>query len=155
NCYLPLFEIALAACGVKIEGGRRVSIVQVCAQRRTFTLASVMSYFESAGFAKINLNPADWNRPDDCRRFLEDCQPEVDTGDPFAFDELARLALTARPKALISSATTLLPGQRARLEAHFACPVIDLYALNEAGPVAFSRDAGHEVLPHDLYVEIV
>src|SRR5262249_24567435 len=112
-------------------------------------------YFDSAGFAKINLNPADWNHPDDRRRFLEDCQPEIYTGDHFAFDELARLDLTARPKALISSATTLLPGQRARLEAHFGCPVIDMYALNEAGPVAYSRDAGHEVLPHDLYVEIV
>jgi phenylacetate-CoA ligase len=155
NRYLPLFETALAACGVKIEGRNRVSIIQVCSQRRTFTLASVMSYFDSAGFAKINLNLADWNHPDDRRRFLEDCQPEIYTGDPFAFDELARLDLTARPKALISSATTLLPGQRARLEAHFDCPVIDLYALNEAGPVAFSRDAGHEVLPHNLYVEIL
>jgi phenylacetate-CoA ligase len=43
NRYLPLFETALASCGVKIEGGNRVSIVQVCSQRKTFTLASVMS----------------------------------------------------------------------------------------------------------------
>src|SRR5262249_31081588 len=77
------------------------------------------------------------------------------TGDPFAFEELARLNLAKRPRALISSATTLLAAQRSRLEAHFGCPVIDLYALNEAGPVAFSRGAGHEVLPHDLYVEIL
>src|SRR5262249_9213913 len=90
NRYLPLFETALAAHGVRIEGGPRVSIIQVCSQRKTFTLASIMSYFDSAGFAKINLNPADWNHPGDRARFLEDCQAEVYTGDPFAFAELAR-----------------------------------------------------------------
>jgi len=155
NRYLPLFETALSAHGLSIEGGPRVSIIQVCSQKRTFTLASVMSYFDSAGFAKINLNPADWNHPDDRARFLDDLGAEVYTGDPFAFAELARLGLKTQPKALISSATTLLPGQRAELESHFGCPVIDVYALNESGPVAFSRDAGHEVLPHDLYVEIL
>jgi phenylacetate-CoA ligase len=108
-----------------------------------------------AGLGHVNLSPDDWNDPDDRVRFLDDCRPEIYTGDPFAFEELARLNPASRPKALISSATTLLPGQRARLEAHFGCPVIDVYALNEAGPVAFLRDAGHEVLPHDLYVEIV
>src|SRR5262249_32282680 len=50
NRYLPLFETALAAHGVRIDGGQRVSIVQVSSQRRTFTLASTMSYFDSAGF---------------------------------------------------------------------------------------------------------
>jgi phenylacetate-CoA ligase len=155
NRYLPLIETALAAYGVAIEGGHRVSIIQVCSQRRTFTLASVMSYFDSAGFAKINLNPPDWTSPDDRVRFLDDCDAEIYTGDPFAFAELARLELKTRPKALVSSATTLLPDQRAFLEAHFGCPLIDMYALNEAGPVAFSREAGHEVLPHDLYVEIL
>ncbi len=30
----------------------------------------------------------------------------------------------------------LLPGLRRRLEERFACPVADLYSMNEAGPVA-------------------
>jgi phenylacetate-CoA ligase len=34
--------------------------------------------------------------------------------------------------------------------------VVDLYSLNESGPVAFAvADGRHEVLPHDLYVEIL
>ncbi len=145
----------MAAHGVVIEGGNRVSIVQIAAQNKTFTLASAMSYFDSAGFAKINLNPADRNNPEDPVRFLDDCNAEVYTGDPFAFAELARLPLTARPKALVSSATTLLPAEQLRLQAHFECPVIDVYSLNEAGPVAFSHNGGLEILPHNLYVEIL
>lgn len=155
NRYLPLLQAALAAHGVAIEGGNRVSIIQVAAQNKTFTLASVMSYLGSAGFAKINLNPDDWNSPDDRVRFLDDCNAEVYTGDSFAFAELARLPLKTRPKAIISSATTMLPGELAHLQSHFGCPVIDMYALNEAGPVAFSLNGGHEVLPHNLYVEIL
>jgi phenylacetate-CoA ligase len=154
NRYLPLMQVALTAHAVSIDGGNRVSIIQVASQTRTYTLASVMSFFDSAGFAKVNLNPADWNCSDDRARFLDDCNPEIYTGDPFAFEELARLPLKTRPKALISSATNLSTSQLTNLQSHFGCPVIDIYALNEAGPVAFSRGIGHEILPHNLYVEI-
>jgi phenylacetate-CoA ligase len=155
NRYLPLLEAALAAHGVRLEGGERVSVVHVCAQLRTYVLCSVMSYLDGAGFAKVNLNPADWRHPDDRARFLDDCAPELYTGDPFAFAELMRLPLRSRPKALVSAGTVLLPGLRRQLEEHFGCPVIDLYASNEAGPVAFSHGPGHEVLPPDLYVEVL
>lgn len=156
NCYLPLIEVALAACGIEIEGGKqRVSLIHAAAQQSTYTLVSVMSYFHGAGFAKINLHPDPWNDPDDPVRFLNDCQPEVITGDPFALSQLAELPLSTRPKALVSSATALLPATRERLEQQFDCPVIDLYAMNESGPVAFARGGGHEILPHNLYVEIL
>jgi phenylacetate-CoA ligase len=155
NRYLPLIETALAAFGVSLRGGERVSVVQVGYQSRTFTLASVMSYLDAAGFAKVNLSPADWRDPDDRVRFLDDCDPEIYTGDPIAFAELARLPLRARPKALVSSATALRPGLRRRLEEHFGCPVVDVYSMNESGPVSFGRGDAHEVLPHDLYVEIL
>jgi phenylacetate-CoA ligase len=149
-------ETALATYGIAIEGGpNRISIVQVAAQRSTYTLYSSMSYYGSAGFAKVNLHPAEWNSPDDRVKFLDDANPEIYTGDPFAFHELAKLPLSTRPKALISSATSLLPAEQAALENHFQCPLIDMYALNEAGPVAYSIDGSHEVLPHDLYVEIL
>ena len=52
---------------------------------------------------------------------------------------------------------TLLPGLRARLEQRFACPVLDLYSLNEAGPVAVWDPAtgGHVLLQPRLLVEIL
>jgi phenylacetate-CoA ligase len=155
NRYLPLLEAALAAYGVRLEGGERVSVVHVCAQLRTYVLCSVMSYLDFAGFAKVNLNPADWHHPDDRVRFLDDCAAELYTGDPFAFAELMKLPLRGRPKALVSAGTALLPGLRRQLEERFGCPVIDLYSTNESGPVAFSRGPGHEVLPPDLYVEVL
>jgi phenylacetate-CoA ligase len=154
--YLPLYEVALAAHGVRIDGGaRRVSIVHVAAQLRTFTSATVMSYFREAGFAKINLSGDEWRDPGDAVSFLDDVRAEVYTGDPFAFAELSRLPTRHRPKALLSGATTLLPGLRAELAERFGCPVIDVYSLNESGPVAFSTAGGMEVLPHDLFVEIL
>lgn len=154
--YLPLYEVALAAHGVRIAGGAgRVSLVHVAAQVTTFTSATVMSYFGEAGFAKINLHGDEWRDPADAVRFLDDVRAEVYTGDPFAFAELARLPTRHRPHALLSGATTLLPGLRAELTERFGCPVIDVYSLNESGPVAFSTPEGMEVLPHDLYVEIL
>ena len=156
NRYLPLMETVLSAYGVAIEGGRdKISIIQVASQRSTYTLYSAMSYFNFAGFAKINLNSDDWNSPDDRVKFIDDAAPEIYTGDPFSFAELAKLPLKTRPKAMISSATSMLPGEVAALEAHFGCPVIDMYALNEAGPVAFSIEDAHEILPHNLYVEVL
>lgn len=156
--YLPAIEYALARVGVRIEGGEgRVAIVQACAQRKTNVMSSVSSYLGGAGFAKINLLPHDWRDPADAAAFLDDCAAEVYTGDPFAFVRLMEFPLRTRPTALVSSATALLPGARAALAAHFGCPVIDLYSMNESGPVAFDvgDGTGHEILPHDLFVEIL
>jgi phenylacetate-CoA ligase len=135
--YLPLLEAALATRGVRLAGGAgRVSIVLACWQRRTYTYATVLAYLGGAGYAKINLNPADWRDPADRARYLDACAPELYTGDPLAFAALAELPLTTRPKALISTAMALLPGLQAQLETRFGCPALDLYSLNEAGPVA-------------------
>ncbi len=157
--YLPLFESALAVHGASLAGGDRVSIVQVAAQIRTYTFASISSYLDGAGYAKINLNPADWAREVDREQFLDECSPELVTGDPFALEQLAELPLRARPKAILSSATLLLPALRDRLRRHFGCPVIDIYSMNETGPIAFARanfDADeHELLSHNLFVEIL
>lgn len=156
NRYLPLYETALAATGVRLDGGPdQVSIVHVCAQAKTVTSCSVMSYLGQAGFAKVNLHGDDWRDPGDAARFLDDVQAEVYTGDPFAFAELAALPTRHRPRALLSGATTLLPGLRDELRGRFGCPVIDVYSMNESGPVGFSLGDGFEVLPHDLYVEIL
>lgn len=157
--YLPLFQSALAAHGVSLAGGERVSLLQVAAQVQTYTFASVSSYLDGAGFAKINLDPADWSDPDDRVRFFDDCAPELVTCDPFAIEQLAALPVQARPKAILSSATLLLPALRDCISQRFNCPVIDVYSMNETGPIAFARaDAvveEHEILPHNLFVEIL
>jgi phenylacetate-CoA ligase len=160
--YLPLLRAALRLHSLTLDAGRdpatgrlAVAMVLVCFQRRTYTYASVSAFLGGAGFAKVNLNPADWREPDDRARFLDDCRPEVFTGDPLSFTELAGLPLRHRPKALISTAMQLLPGLRQKLEARFGCPVIDLYAMNEAGPVAASTPAGHALLQPRLYVEVL
>jgi phenylacetate-CoA ligase len=49
----------------------------------------------------------------------------------------------------------LLPGLRAALEAHFHCPALDVYSMNECGPVAVGDPDGHALLQHRLYVEIL
>ncbi|PYS33982.1 MAG: capsule biosynthesis protein CapK, partial [Acidobacteria bacterium] len=48
-------------------------------------------------------------------------------------------------------------GLRRRLEERFDCPVLDVYSLNEAGPVAVfdSAAAGHVLLQPMLYIEIL
>jgi phenylacetate-CoA ligase len=144
---------------VSLVGGDRVSVIQVAAQVRTYTFASVSSYLDGAGFAKINLNPADWTRPEDREKFFDASAPEIVTGDPFALEQLAALSVQARPKGILSSATLLLPALRDRLQRRLGCPVIDVYSMNETGPIAFARadsDADeHEILPHNLFVEIL
>jgi phenylacetate-CoA ligase len=51
----------------------------------------------------------------------------------------------------------LLPGLRDRLAAHFGCPVIDVYSMNESGPIAVAEPGGvgHWLLSPRLYVEIL
>ena len=160
--YLPLLQAALRLHGVSLAGGRDpatgqlgVALTLVCSQRRTYTYASVLSYLGGAGFAKINLNPADWRDPADRARYIDACRPEVFTGDPLSFAALADLPVQHRPKALISTAMQLLPGLRQDLAARFQCPVIDLYAMHEAGPIAAGTAAGHVWLQPRLYVEIL
>jgi phenylacetate-CoA ligase len=153
---LPLFRAALARHGVKLEGGAdRVSILFACSQQFTLTYASLSTYLDGAGHVKINLHPAEWRDPDDRIRFIEDCDAEICTGDPLSFLDLAALPLKWRPKAMISSAMRLQPRVKEQLEGHFGCPVIDLYSTCESGPIAVASGDGFEVLPPDLYVEVV
>lgn len=154
--YLPLLRSALALHGVRLEGGPgRVAVVVAAFQARTYTYAAVSAVLEQAGVVKVNLDPAGWRDPADRARFLDACAPEVITGDPLAFAELARLPITARPKALVSTAMTLTLGLKQTLEARFGCPVVDVYSLNESGPAAVSAGPGFRLLQPRLYVEIL
>jgi phenylacetate-CoA ligase len=153
---LPLYRKALARHGATLEGGEgRVAIAFVCSQATTLTYASLSAYLGGGGVVKINLNPADWSRPQDRVEFLEDCRPELVTGDPLSLLDLAELPVALRPRALLSSAMALLPPVRDRLEERFGCPVVDVYSTCESGPIGVATADGFEVLPHDLYLEIL
>jgi len=154
--YVPLIRAALAAHGRTLDGvAGQVAIALICCQKRTWTYAAIMPALNEAGLVKVNLHPGDWRDPADRARFLDACQPEIYTGDPISFTELATLPLTTRPKALVSTAMALLPGLRAQLAAQFGCPVIDVYSMNETGPMAVATNAGHLLLQPRLYVEIL
>ncbi len=156
--YLAFHKRALRRVGIDLRHGRgQVGVVLVGFQRTCFTYVSVTPTMDESGLAKINLHPADWRDPADRVEYLDALSPEIYTGDPIAFAELAKLPLRKSPRAMLSTSMTLLPAMRQRLEQRFGCPVLDLYSMNEAGPVAV-QDAtagGHVLLQHRLYLEIL
>lgn len=155
--YLGYHKRALARAGITLTHGRgQVGVVLLGHQTKCFTYVSVTPTMDDSGLAKINLHPADWRHPDDRARYLEALAAEVVAGDPISFAELLKLDANLRPRALLCTSMALLPGLRAELESRFGCPVLDLYSLNEVGPVAVSIDGGdHVLLQHRLYVEIL
>ncbi|MEQ9366877.1 MAG: AMP-binding protein [Leptospirales bacterium] len=184
-CYDSLIQAALKLNGLTPDYARSdgVAAVQICAQRRTITYATVHAALNGAGFAKINLAASEWRSDWDARDYIASLAPFFLSGDPYSFsvllDYLQRMAAingandgdgektttTAlfgesgyRPRALISTALRLSPGLRAKLETAFACPVVDLYSLNETGPIACSvPGAGERMaqLTPDIYIEAI
>jgi len=155
--WIAQLEAILAADGISLEGGSgRVSICLVCNQESTLTYASLSTYLRGAGVLKINLNPADWRKPEDRLDYLQKHDPEILTGDPFTFFSLAEMNPKIKPKALVSSAMTLQEGLRRRLEKQFDCPVYDIYSLTECRMIAVARQSGvYRLIRPDLYVEIL
>lgn len=156
--YLAYHKRGLRRFGITLSAGSgEVGVVLIGFQLTCFTYVSVTPSMDEAGLAKINLHPADWHDPADRAQYLADLAPEVIAGDPLSFTELLHIAPGLRPKALLSTSMTLLPGLREKLSVTFACPVLDLYSLNEAGPVAVFDPAldGHVLLQPGLFVEIL
>jgi len=156
--YLAFHVRALARFGIELRHGRgQVGVVLLGHQQKCFTYASVTPSKDESGLAKINLHPDDWRAPDDREKYLDALAPEVYAGDPISFAELLTLPLTTRPRALLSTAMALSSGLRQRLEERFECPVLDLYSMNEAGPIAVHDPllGGHVLLQPRLWVEIV
>lgn len=156
--YLVFHKRALRRFGIDLNhGSGQVGVVLLGYQRRCFTYVSVTPLMHESGLAKINLHPDDWQHPDDRASYLNALAPEVYAGDPISFAQLAQLPITAKPRALISVSMMLLPALRAQLERRFGCPVLDIYSLNEVGPVAVFDPAvgGHVLLQPELYVEIL
>ncbi|WP_414660499.1 acyl-CoA synthetase family protein [Horticoccus sp. 23ND18S-11] len=156
--YLAFHRRALRRFGIELQHGRgQVGVVLLGLQRKCFTYVSVTPTRNESGLAKINLHPNDWRDPADRAAYLDALAPEVLAGDPISFAELLTLPVTLRPRALLSTSMTLLAGLRGRLEARFGCPVLDLYSMNEAGPIAVAdaRVGGHVLLQPRIYVEIL
>ena len=156
--YLTFHKRALKRFGIELtHGSGQVGVVLVGLQRHCFTYVSVTPTMDESGLAKINLHPDDWRDPADRARYLDALAPEVYAGDPISFAALAELPLRTRPRALLSVSMTLTPALQQRLEERFSCPVLDLYSLNEAGPVGVfdKRAGGHVLLQPNLYVEIL
>jgi phenylacetate-CoA ligase len=154
--YLAFHRRALAHFGIELRAGRgEVGIVLAGYQRRCFTYVSIIPLMDEAGLAKINLYPDEWPHPDDRARYLDDLAPELITGDPLSLSELAKLQMRHRPRALLSTSMSLSEGLRAQLEARFGCPALDVYSMNEAGPVAVYLPVaqGFLQLQNRLYIE--
>lgn len=156
--YLAFHKRALQRFGITLaHGSGQVGVVLVGFQEKCFTYTSVTPTMGESGLAKINLHPNDWHDPAHRSQYLEALAPEVYTGDPLSFAELLELPLAARPRALVSTSMALSEGLRRRLEDRFQCPVLDVYSMNEAGPLAVydERRGGHVLLQDRMFVEVV
>lgn len=153
--WLPQIESILKDFDISItENKNTTAIALICAQEKTLTYASLSTYLEGAGVLKINLNPSEWNQPDDAKKYLEKYNPQILTGDPLAFMALLDLKPQLNPKALVSSAMKLTKGTKNKLENYFRCPVIDLYSMTECRNIAYASEIGHKAIRPDLYLEI-
>jgi phenylacetate-CoA ligase len=156
--YLTFHRRALRRFGIEPVGGAgRVAIVLLGHQERCFTYTSVTPQTGESGLAKINLHPGGWASPGDRVAWLEAMAPEFIAGDPLSFSALLTLPVALRPRAMLSVSMMLSPGMREALSTRFDCPVLDIYSLNEVGPVAVFDPAvdAHVLLQPRLYVEIL
>lgn len=154
-CWLPQLQSILDYYKINLDGRPdNVTIALVCSQSSTLTYASLSTYLNGSGVLKINLNPDDWRNPAHTIQFLEKYNPQILTGDPFAFMDLLALKPRIKPKAMVSSAMRLTNGIRKKLEDFFSCPVIDIYSLTECRMVAFVENDRHRAIRPELYLEV-
>lgn len=156
--YLAFHKRAMRRFGIRpLHGRGQVGVMLLGFQRQCFTYVSVTPTMDESGLAKLNLHPDDWRDPGDRARYLDAMAPEFVSGDPISFTELLRLPTRMHPRALINVSMALSTGLRDQLEARFDCPVLDIYSMNEVGPIAVfdARVGGHVLLQDRLYVEIL
>lgn len=156
--YLAFHLRAMDRYGIQLTHGRgQVGVLLLGHQRKCFTYVSVTPAMDESGLAKINLHPDDWKHPDDRAAYIDAMAPEVIAGDPISFAEFLRLPVSHRPKVMISVSMALLPAMHAELESRFDCRVLDIYSLNEVGPVGVLdvSAGGHALLQPQLYVEVL
>ncbi|WP_281848863.1 AMP-binding protein [Dyella sp. GSA-30] len=156
--YLAYHKRALRRAGIELHHGRgEVGVMLLGMQRKCFTYVSVTPSMDESGLAKINLHPDDWRDAGDRARYIDAMQPELIAGDPISFTELLRLTVQHRPRAMLSVSMALSPSLRSQLADRFGCPVLDVYSMNEAGPLGVydTTLGGHLLLQPGMYVEIL
>jgi len=156
--YLAYHRRALALFGITPRAGRgQVGIVLAGFQQRCFSYVSVNPLMGECGLAKLNLAPHEWRQADDRAAYLDALAPELVSGDPVSLAELAGLPMAHRPRALLSTSMALADGLRERLQSRFGCPVLDLYSMNEVGPIGVHHPEaqGFVLLQPRLHVEIL
>lgn len=157
-CGVPLLEQALATVGSPVvipRGVERMALSNLTDYCGAYTTAIVVSYLDEAGCVRVNLRDEDWRRPADRGEYLARWRAPVLLSDPQAFVGLLSRGLAAPPDVMISSVMHLSDGLAAALTREFGCPVLDVYALTEAGIVSVKTERGHVVLPPDLHVEVL
>ena len=161
-CGVPLMESVLQQAGIDFpRGPEAVALTNVVAYRGAFTTAIVIAYLEEAGCVRVNLHPDAWRKDGDCPKYLNEWAAPVWLGDPMALAAMENIEVARPPRAILSSILQLTPTQAGRLSRRYGCPVFDLYALTEVGILGVSTQYGHEnqirheIVPHDVYVEIL
>jgi phenylacetate-CoA ligase len=157
SCYLVFLDFVLDAFEVSRSLREdNVGCLLLCAQQKTITYATLHTYWNLSGFAKINLMPHDWPSEESVARYCQRFSPQVVSGDPISFAEMLRQRLPIHPRAMISTALSLSQGLQRQLEERYQCPVIDWYSSNETGPLAYKcREGFFHILPHDIFVEVL
>lgn len=156
-CGIPILEWVLRSeYGISIpKGPDQVAVANFTAYRGAYTTAIVVAYLKEAGCIRVNIEPSAWRSWDDCPNFVNHWQAPIWLADPVSLCAMEKLSLNHQPSAILSSILQLNAAYRDHLQDRFSCPVIDLYAMTEAGIIAFGSQHGHRVIPHDLHVEIL
>ncbi len=156
-CGVPLMEQALrAVCGIELpRGADQVAIANVAAYPGAYTTAIVVAYLQEAGCLRINLDRSAWRQPEDITSYINAWHAPIWLGDPIAYGAMERLSIDYAPQAILSSIMHITDAYAQQLSARYGCPVLDLYAMTEAGIISVGTTHGHRILPHDLYVEIL
>lgn len=153
---LPLMEAAMTIAGVKFpRGPEQMALLNVAAYSGAYTTAIVMAYLAESGCIRINLTRDAWRSETDCENYLNAFAAPVVLGDPQSLSTLMTIDLQQTPRVLLSSIFEMSDGVATKLGDHFGCPVLDLYAMTEAGIVAVKTKHGHRLLSPDLFVEIL
>lgn len=156
--YSIFHQKALLAHGIDLAASHsEVAVMLAGFQQRCFTYLSVVPNLSERALLKLNFHPSDWRHPDDRGIFIDSIKPALITGDPLSLHELAQLSFQHSPLALLSTSMALTDGHKQHLQQRYGCPVIDIYSMNEAGPIAASvpNRRGFRLLQSRLLVEIL
>lgn len=153
-----LVALAASAGATVTADDERMAVANLVFQRQAFTYVSVISTFAHRAMARLNLHPSAWDDVDARVRFLAEADPQILSGHPTSLAELLDAGLDAvlHPAVIFSGAMALSSPLRARLEAAFGCPVIDVYGLHETRPIAARTDDGpFRILDRRVHVEVL